>query len=73
MAALHCEADGKPKPSLSWHRGGLQLERGQRHSVLANGTLLVYMAEKKDGGVYVCTASNRQGSVEAYQLLIVTG
>ena len=73
VVSLHCVAAGKPKPNLTWHHGGLQLERGQRHSVLANGTLLVYGAERKDEGVYLCRATNIQGSVEARLLLLVTG
>ena len=64
-AALHCAATGKPTPTLTWHYGGHQLERDATHSILANGTLLVYETESiRDGGVYTCKAYNSVGVVE---------
>ena len=73
MASLDCMATGEPRPSLSWYHSGLQIERDQRYSVLANGTLLLYRVERKDGGSYTCRATNPQGSVENRLLLLVNG
>lgn len=72
MAALYCTATGKPPPTLSWHYGGHQLERDGTHSLLANGTLLVYETESgHDGGVYTCRAQNSVGEAELRHLLFV--
>ena len=66
-AALHCAATGNPPPTVSWHYGGRQLERDDTHSILANGTLLVYETESgRDGGVYTCKAQNTVGVAELH-------
>ncbi len=72
LAALYCTATGKPPPTLSWHYGGHQLERDGTHSLLANGTLLVYETESgRDGGVYTCRAQNSVGVAEQQSRLNV--
>ena len=64
-SSLHCKATGKPRPKISWYHGGHQLETNNWLSVLANGTLIVYNAEKgRDEGVYTCKAENTQGTDE---------
>ncbi len=64
-AALHCAATGKPPPTLTWHYDGRQLEKDATHSILANGTLLVYKTKSgRDGGVYACSVYNSVGVVE---------
>lgn len=71
-AVLHCAATGKPPPTLSWHYGGHQLERDHIHSILPNGTLLVYGTERgRDEGVYTCRANNTVGVTELRTLLFL--
>jgi hypothetical protein len=70
--ALHCAATGRPHPLITWHHGGLQLEVDATHSILANGTLLVYGVEAtRDGGVYICTAQNKAGTDEIQSTIVI--
>ena len=72
-AALDCAATGRPHPQVSWHHGGHQLETDATHSILANGTLLVYEVEMaRDGGVYLCTAHNEAGTDQNSAFLVAT-
>ena len=71
-AVLHCAATGRPHPHITWSHGGLQLELHATHSILANGTLLVYdMKKGRDGGVYICTARNMAGKDEIQSTLVI--
>ena len=70
-AAMHCAPEGRPYPTLSWQQGEVRLERDNTHSVLNNGTLLIYSVAEQDSGVYVCTVENDAGSTEARVLLQV--
>ena len=72
MATLDCVATGRPRPKLSWHRGGLLLERDNHLSVLANGSLVLYeVKEERDGGTYTCRAQNSVGEAELQNVIIV--
>ena len=73
VASIDCLATGSPRPSVSWHHGNILLERDDRHSILANGTLLLYEAKTSDQGSYTCTATNIMGTVEQLNLLLVDG
>lgn len=59
VASIHCLVSGSPRPTVSWQFGTNLLERGERHSTLANGTLLVYEVRETDGGHYSCSTTNR--------------
>ncbi|NXR40935.1 IGS10 protein, partial [Zosterops hypoxanthus] len=81
--ALHCAAEGSPRPRVEWTLpGGRVLGRPQlrgRFVLLENGTLLIRAAEAQDSGTYLCRAHNDAGdssltvpvSVTAYAPRIV--
>ena len=71
VASLDCIATGKPTPLVSWYYGGIQLVKGDRSSILASGTLVLYMVEEDAGGIYTCRAKNPQGRVNVTHLLTV--
>lgn len=41
---------------------GRMLPMERRHQVLDNGTLIINKVIRKDGGMYACSATNRQGN-----------
>jgi len=71
VASLDCMATGKPVPVVSWYFGGLRLVKGDRCSILANGTLMRYLVEEGTAGVYTCRAENPQGRDEITHLLTI--
>ena len=72
-AALHCVPEGRPRPLLSWQRDGVLLERDGTHSILSNGTLVMYGSSEREAGVYVCRVESEAGSVHTSVLLQVYG
>ena len=54
--SLFCEAEGNPKPSMSWEFGTQKAD--SRYSYPAKGTLSVSNITKEDGGVIKCIAEN---------------
>ncbi|XP_059335602.1 immunoglobulin superfamily member 10 [Ammospiza nelsoni] len=63
--ALHCPAEGSPRPRVAWTLpGGRVLQRPQlrgRLLLLDNGTLLIGAASPLDTGTYLCRAHNDAG------------
>ncbi|XP_063023558.1 immunoglobulin superfamily member 10-like isoform X1 [Melospiza melodia melodia] len=63
--ALHCPAEGSPRPRVAWTLpGGRVLQRPQlrgRLLLLDNGTLLIAAASPLDTGTYLCRAHNDAG------------
>ncbi|XP_074402798.1 immunoglobulin superfamily member 10 [Zonotrichia albicollis] len=63
--ALHCPAEGSPRPRVAWTLpGGRVLEQPQlrgRLLLLDNGTLLIGAASPLDTGTYLCRAHNDAG------------
>ncbi|NXB77102.1 HMCN1 protein, partial [Donacobius atricapilla] len=73
-AALGCESDGSPVPSVSWLRDGraLPLPLGARLSSSRRGMVLqVLRAEPADTGRYTCVASNAAGQSSKHFVLRV--
>ncbi|KAJ7306581.1 hypothetical protein JRQ81_009947, partial [Phrynocephalus forsythii] len=63
-----CLASGFPVPDVAWTK----LEGDLPESVRLEGNVLTLpAAQPKDAGIYVCTASNRQGKVTAFSMLKV--
>ncbi|XP_051901905.1 leucine-rich repeat and immunoglobulin-like domain containing-NOGO receptor-interacting protein 4 [Pristis pectinata] len=74
--SLACGAEGRPAPRVSWATpGGRVLSGGEggRLRVLADGSLEVRLAQSRDAGSYLCTASNAAGSEAAAARLLVRG
>ncbi|XP_068590124.1 matrix-remodeling-associated protein 5-like [Cebidichthys violaceus] len=60
-ARLACEAQGEPKPSITWTKvatGAVMSihSRAQRFEVLPNGTLVIQNIQLQDRGTYICSA-----------------
>ena len=72
-ATLHCVAVGRPHPLVQWSHGDVLLsERGVGHSVLVNGSLVLYAVEGgRDDGVYVCQAHNTAGLDQLNSTIII--
>ncbi|KAL1020675.1 hypothetical protein UPYG_G00003200 [Umbra pygmaea] len=67
-AVLPCVASGYPVPTIKWSKlhGDLPPKCAQ-----VDNTLTVPKVTHEDSGTYVCTASNKQGKVEAFTTLNV--
>uniref|UniRef100_A0A665UZW2 Heparan sulfate proteoglycan 2 n=1 Tax=Echeneis naucrates TaxID=173247 RepID=A0A665UZW2_ECHNA len=67
-AVLPCVASGYPVPEIKWSKldGALPPKCFQEVNVLT-----VPRITQDDSGTYVCTASNKQGKVEAFTTLLV--
>ncbi|XP_072301099.1 matrix-remodeling-associated protein 5-like [Eucyclogobius newberryi] len=66
IAWLHCDAEGEPKPTISWTKVSTGVvmsvsSRAQRFEVLPNGTLVIQSVELQDRGTYICSAQNYMG------------
>ncbi|XP_036351171.2 hemicentin-1 [Ochotona princeps] len=60
--SLPCEADGLPRPDITWLRGGQLIVESLRLRILNSGTLHIAFAQPGDAGQYTCTAANVAGS-----------
>ncbi|XP_029315042.1 immunoglobulin superfamily member 10-like [Cottoperca gobio] len=65
-ARLACEAQGEPKPSITWTKvtTGVLMSiqsRTQRFEVLPNGTLVIQNVQLQDKGTYICSAQSLLG------------
>ena len=55
---LLCEAEGNPKPLVSWEKQGKLLQRS-----LNETNFFIHDARNTDAGIYECKASNSVGTV----------
>uniref|UniRef100_UPI003AAF4B8A matrix-remodeling-associated protein 5-like n=1 Tax=Centroberyx gerrardi TaxID=166262 RepID=UPI003AAF4B8A len=65
-ARLACEAQGEPKPSITWTKvstGAVMSlhSRAQRFEVLPNGTFVIQNVQLQDRGTYICSAHSYLG------------
>ncbi|KAM7407597.1 hypothetical protein PAMA_003358 [Pampus argenteus] len=65
-ARLSCEAQGEPKPSITWTKvtTGAVISihsKAQRFEVLPNGTLVIQNVQLQDRGTYICSAHSFLG------------
>ncbi|CAM5132512.1 unnamed protein product [Natator depressus] len=68
---LHCQVEGEPPVSISWHKDGAALGNDSHTAVLANGSLRIesFHRRPRGGGAanqtsvgdYSCAAQNRDG------------
>ncbi|XP_075898523.1 basement membrane-specific heparan sulfate proteoglycan core protein [Nelusetta ayraudi] len=72
---LECQASGEPRPSVSWHR--LDSNRKTMLSspvpMESNAVMQILAARPEDGGTYVCTARNNEGTTETKVEVVVQG
>ncbi|XP_028442536.1 hemicentin-1 isoform X2 [Perca flavescens] len=68
---LHCQADGSPPPSVTWHKDGQPLTESVRQRVLSSGSLQISFIQPSNTGRYTCTAANAAGTVSAVMSLTV--
>ncbi|XP_057709398.1 matrix-remodeling-associated protein 5-like isoform X2 [Corythoichthys intestinalis] len=66
IARLTCEAQGDPKPSITWTKvatGAVMSlhSKAQRFAVLSNGTLTIQNVQLQDRGTYICSAHSLFG------------
>uniref|UniRef100_A0A673IBQ3 Hemicentin-1 n=1 Tax=Sinocyclocheilus rhinocerous TaxID=307959 RepID=A0A673IBQ3_9TELE len=62
---LQCEADGVPRPAISWMKDGRPLSTGRRAQILNEGRLLrIQDAQVADTGRYTCIAVNVAGQAD---------
>ncbi|XP_063223547.1 peroxidasin isoform X7 [Bacillus rossius redtenbacheri] len=74
-ADLRCDADGSPRPSVTWYKAGRPVSPGGRVTIAPTGQqLLIQHAKETDSGLYVCRALNSVGYKEtSAQLTVVAG
>ncbi|XP_040888750.1 matrix-remodeling-associated protein 5 [Toxotes jaculatrix] len=75
-AQLPCEAEGEPKPFLSWTEVATgasiaQNTRVQRFEVHPNGSLIIRNTQQVDGGQYLCMVQNQYGTDKMVVNLVV--
>ncbi|XP_029377136.1 matrix-remodeling-associated protein 5 [Echeneis naucrates] len=75
-AQLPCEAQGEPRPFLSWTKVAsgasiAQNTRAQRFEVHPNGTLIIRKTQHVDAGQYLCMVQNQYGTDKMAVNLVV--
>ncbi|XP_035009481.1 neural cell adhesion molecule 1b isoform X4 [Hippoglossus stenolepis] len=64
-AMLTCAADGFPEPMVTWTRGDVVLDAGEKYSFNEDGSEITIMdVTKLDEGDYTCIAKNKAGESE---------
>ena len=58
---LNCQAEGKPRPLVIWHKDGKLLNVTEEKFYLDSGALKIFRTHPVDSGMYECNVSNRIG------------
>uniref|UniRef100_A0A6P7FXH9 Roundabout homolog 1-like n=1 Tax=Diabrotica virgifera virgifera TaxID=50390 RepID=A0A6P7FXH9_DIAVI len=61
VAYMSCEAEGNPKPVISWYKEGVPVAQSHRINMTNPNHLEIYSLQKEDSGPYTCVASSRGG------------
>ncbi|RXG61788.1 Peroxidasin-like protein, partial [Armadillidium vulgare] len=61
---FECQADGIPKPTLSWTKDNFPVTIGPRIQII-NGHLIISETRLEDSGIYKCQAFSRLGRASA--------
>ncbi|XP_067662288.1 hemicentin-1-like isoform X1 [Haliotis asinina] len=64
-ARLTCEAEGIPRPEITWYRGDRKLQSAYNVDITRNGRLIIRNVQEMDAGDYRCVVSNEAGSDNA--------
>jgi len=67
-----CRADGKSRPRVRWYRDGRTVQ-SEHVRQTTDGGLYFSVVESGDAGLYVCVATNEQGTVNASVRVDVVG
>lgn len=68
--SIDCQGQsGKMVPKISWTRNDGRLIN--KHQILPNGTLVLFISSKTDAGEYICIASNLLSSINSTLVLDV--
>ncbi|XP_071954242.1 protein amalgam-like [Antedon mediterranea] len=68
---LFCIADGKPSPTVTWHRTNLQKELNDtRFKDCGQGVARIWNVKVEDTGDYVCTAANHLNDAEGDRQIV---
>uniref|UniRef100_A0A8C5CHM1 Heparan sulfate proteoglycan 2 n=1 Tax=Gadus morhua TaxID=8049 RepID=A0A8C5CHM1_GADMO len=72
---LECQSSGEPRPSVSWHKldSSRKTMLNSPAPMDSNVVLEVLSARPEDGGTYVCTVRNSEGSSETRVNVVVEG
>uniref|UniRef100_UPI00398F4A74 ADAMTS-like protein 1 n=1 Tax=Pristiophorus japonicus TaxID=55135 RepID=UPI00398F4A74 len=70
---LRCEAEGNPKPVISWTKNGQMLKYSYRIKILPDQALQILAPNESDVGVYTCTATSPIGLDSLSSKVAVTG
>ncbi|KAK3592726.1 hypothetical protein CHS0354_007728 [Potamilus streckersoni] len=69
---LPCQANGRPRPQISWEKDGDQIKRNDVHyRLLRTGELAIPFARAEDAGTYKCIAGNDAGRDQVNLELVV--
>ena len=71
-ASFQCEAEGNPKPKVTWLKQNSSLLADKR-VVPSRGGLMIKSVTSQDGGVYTCEANNILGATSTSATLTVQG
>ncbi|OQV23797.1 Protein turtle [Hypsibius exemplaris] len=71
---LQCEAEGTPRPKISWIKDGEVVRSTTKMVIAPNGLLTIRSITGSDVGVYECSARNAEGRVSrASKLIMASG
>ena len=71
---FRCPAMGIPDPNITWYKGDVQLEAGQRVTFISNNHLMeISGTHEQDTGQYSCSAENVAGETSKRYKLTVQG
>lgn len=69
---FYCEAEGTPKPYISWVKEGSPVDQTNRIYLASENTELhIEHVKENDSGMYVCVAENSNGKTESSAKLTV--
>ncbi|XP_022082304.1 protogenin B-like [Acanthaster planci] len=70
-ARLYCNADGKPKPQISWYLNGEPIQSRLIGQEMSSSTLIIWNVDKEHAGIYQCVVSNSVGTIQTSARLTV--
>ncbi|XP_067825529.1 hemicentin-1-like [Heptranchias perlo] len=71
LATLPCEAEGRPKPEITWVKDGRPIFDRMHLRTFANGSLQIPQVQLAHAGWYTCIARNNAGVVSVDRNLVV--